>query len=156
MDTQEYQKICDEEHLKLLSIFYYIFGGATGLFACFPIIHVVIGLVIVFSSSAFPTSKEAGPPALVGWIFVIIGGIIILIGWLIAALKLYTGYCISKRRKRIFCLVIAGLSCLSFPYGTTLGVFTFMVLLRPSVNELFIPNPLPTKPPAKKPPALSK
>ena len=37
------------------------------------------------------------------------------------------------RRARTFSLVMAGVNCLSVPLGTTLGVFTFIVLLRESV-----------------------
>ena len=34
-------------------------------------------------------------------------------------------------------MVIAGISCLFVPYGTILGVFTFIVLQRSSVEKLF-------------------
>ena len=32
---------------------------------------------------------------------------------------------------------MAGVNCLSMPIGTTLGIFTFVVLLRPSVTALY-------------------
>jgi len=34
-------------------------------------------------------------------------------------------------------MIVAGLGCLAVPYGTLLGVFTFVVLGRPSVVRLF-------------------
>lgn len=34
-------------------------------------------------------------------------------------------------------MVVAGVSCLSIPLGTALGVFTFIVLSRPSIVRLF-------------------
>ena len=34
-------------------------------------------------------------------------------------------------------MIIAGINCLGIPLGTTLGVFTFIVLLRPSVQHVF-------------------
>jgi hypothetical protein len=37
----------------------------------------------------------------------------------------------------MFSLVIAGVNCASFPLGTLLGVFTFIVLLRASVRSLY-------------------
>ena len=40
------QSNADTEHLKLLSIFHYVVGGMAVLFACFPIIHLVIGLFL--------------------------------------------------------------------------------------------------------------
>ena len=39
----------DQEHLRLLSIFYYVCAGLTALFACIPIIHLVLGLMMVRS-----------------------------------------------------------------------------------------------------------
>lgn len=58
-----------------------------------------------------------------------------------AALSGFAGRSLSRRRHYVFCLVAAGLACLSFPLGTALGVFTFMVLQRPSVKALFGPSP---------------
>jgi hypothetical protein len=37
-------------------------------------------------------------------------------------------------------MVIAGIGCLEFPYGTVLGIFSFLVLGRDSVVELFCPR----------------
>ncbi len=37
----------------------------------------------------------------------------------------------------MFCLVMACVACLFMPFGTVLGVFTIIVLARPSVQTLF-------------------
>jgi len=37
----------DLDHLRLLSIFHYVYAALTALMACFPIIYVVIGIAIV-------------------------------------------------------------------------------------------------------------
>ncbi len=140
LDNQERQEILDQGHLKLLSLFYYISGGLTAFFACIPLLYVFLGLMIVFGSEQFASSKSGGPPEFIGWFFVLIGGTIVILGWLFAIAKIYAGRCISKRKNRIFCLIIAGLSCLVIPYGTVLGVFTFIVLMRDSVKLLFAPN----------------
>ncbi len=42
-------------------------------------------------------------------------------------------------RRRLFCLVVAGVECAFMPFGTVLGVFTIAVLMRESVKELFEP-----------------
>ena len=44
---------------------------------------------------------------------------------------------IRQRRSRMFCLVVAGISCLGIPYGTILGVCSFIVLGRDSVAAQF-------------------
>jgi hypothetical protein len=44
---------------------------------------------------------------------------------------------LAQQRRYTFCLVIAGLLCIFIPFGTVLGVFTIVVLVRPSVKALF-------------------
>ena len=39
-------------------------------------------------------------------------------------------------------MIVAGITCLSVPIGTVLGVFTLMVLSRPSVKQMFAQNQL--------------
>ena len=36
-----------------------------------------------------------------------------------------------------FCFVMAALACAFFPFGTILGIFTIVVLVRPGVKEMF-------------------
>jgi len=36
----------DEEHPRLLAIFHYVCAGMVALFACFPIIHLVLGITL--------------------------------------------------------------------------------------------------------------
>jgi hypothetical protein len=55
-------------------------------------------------------------------------------------LTIVSGRLISLRRRRTFSLVVAGINCASFPFGTVLGVFTFIVLARPSVRALYPPR----------------
>ena len=123
----------DAEHLRLLSIFHYVVGGLTALCACIPIIHLAIGLAILFG--AFPHNN--GPPAVVGLLMVVIAGCFILAGWALAICLFIAGGYLKSRKHYTFCLVIAGISCMLFPFGTALGVFTIIVLMRPSVKEMF-------------------
>jgi len=126
----------DEQYLKLLSIFHYIVGGIAGLFACFPIIHFVVGLGILISSFT-QSSQNGGPPALIGLIFTLFAGGFILFGWAFAICIILGGRFISKRKNYMFCMVMAGIECIFTPFGTVLGVFTIIILIRPSVKELF-------------------
>ena len=72
-----------------------------------------------------------------GEIFVIMGGTIMVLGWVYAGCVIYAGRCLAKRKRYLYCLVMAGICCLFFPFGTALGVFAIIVLIRPSVKELF-------------------
>lgn len=129
----------DEEQLRLLSIFHYIVAGLAGLMACFPFIHLTLGLAIVFAPQEFDAGGQA-PPAWFGWLFVIVAGVCIVLGWTLAGLIFATGRCLAKRRRQMFCLVMAGVECLFMPLGTVLGVFTIIVLMRESVKQLFNPK----------------
>jgi hypothetical protein len=80
------------------------------------------------------------PPAFVGWMFLLFGVGFFVVYAGLALLKAHAARCITARRSRTYCMVVAGISCLGPPYGTALGVFTFMVLGRPSVATLFTPG----------------
>jgi len=127
----------DQEHLKLLSIFHYVVGGIAALFACIPVIHLIIGIVFIVSPEGMTDKAGNVPPPFFGWMFAIIGGALILTGWAYAICLICAGRFLARRKHHLFCLIIAGLSCLFVPFGTVLGVFTIIVLLRPSVKELF-------------------
>ena len=71
------------------------------------------------------------------WIFGIFGGVFAGVAIVVATLKLLTAIRLKERRSRVLCLITAGLSCLDLPYGTALGVFTFIVLSRPAVRQAF-------------------
>ncbi len=72
-----------------------------------------------------------------GWLFIVVGAMAISLGWTLALLVLIAGRQLAARRRYTYCLVVAGLECLFMPFGTVLGVFTILVLARPSVKALF-------------------
>jgi hypothetical protein len=126
----------DEEHLRILAIFHYVICGLIGLFSCFPIIHLVMGYLIIVSPETM-ASDDSAPPAFMGWLFVIMGGLFIIFGWIFAICVFLAGRFLTRRKHRIYCLVVAGIACLFMPFGTVLGVFTIVVLSRESVKQLF-------------------
>lgn len=83
------------------------------------------------------------PPAFIGWIFLGAGIFFVLLGWALAGMILINGRMLARRRHYLFCQVAAGIECLFMPFGTVLGVFTLIVLQRPSVRALFAPPPAP-------------
>jgi hypothetical protein len=125
----------DLNHLRLLSIFHYVLGGLVALMACFSIIHLVIGISVV--SGGFASSGPGAPPPAMGWLFIGIASLGMLFGWALAICLVIAGYCLNRQKSYIFCMVVAGFACAVQPLGTILGVFTIIVLLRPSVKELF-------------------
>ncbi len=143
----------DEEHLRLLSIFHYVAAAMAALIALFPIIHLVLGLFLVFAPEKIEPAGEA-PPAWFGWMFVTLAGIFIVVGWVLAALVLTTGRFLARRKHYLFCLVMAGVECIFIPLGTVLGVFTIIVLMREPVKQLFTANK--TAPPGEIPQRSSR
>jgi hypothetical protein len=96
-----------EEQLRLLSIFHYVVAGLSALFACFPIIHLTLGLFMVFAPETFHNKGDNAPPAFIGWFFVIFAAMFILIGWTFAAFIFTAGRFLAKRKHYMFCLVMA-------------------------------------------------
>ena len=99
---------------------------------CIPFIHIAIGYSL-YSGLA----DEGTPAPFIGSLLMFIGGGVILLAWTLALATAYAGYCLLKQKGYIYCLTIAAISCLSIPFGTVLGVFTIVVLMRPSVRKLF-------------------
>lgn len=128
----------DLKNLDLLALFHYIVGGITALFSCLPFIHVFMG-VAMLSGKFFKESNGAEPPALFGWMFVVMGSIFILLGWSLAVCMIIAGRRLKARKSRVFCMVIAGIECIIMPFGTVIGVFTLVVLNKDSVKALFDP-----------------
>jgi hypothetical protein len=126
----------DQEQLRLLSVFHYVCAGLAVVFASFFIIYVVMGLVMALRPDAFGPAKDQPPPFL-GWLFFMIGAGLVSMGWIFAGLLAWAGRCLGRRRHYTFCLVMAGFACFFMPFGTVLGVFTIIVLVRPSVKALF-------------------
>jgi hypothetical protein len=129
----------DAEHLKLLSIFHYVMGGIQAFFGCFGFLYVIMGLI--FTVAPMPAGQGNPPPKFMGVFFGIFGAGLVLIAWTIAGLVFYAGRSLALRKRHAFCMVIAALQCLWIPFGTVLGVFTLIVLMRPSVQALFQPGP---------------
>lgn len=125
----------DEEHLRLLSIFFYVSGALTAFFASVPLIHVAIGLGVLFGNPG--DASSGAPPPWFGLIFIVLGGAFVLAGWAFALAKFAAGRALARRRRRTFCVAVACVCCVLPPIGTVLGVFTVVVLNRPSVKALF-------------------
>jgi hypothetical protein len=134
------QSIIDEEHLKLLSLGYVISGGVAVMFSLFGLLYVFIGIIVGTAVAHAPAATGRPgepPPAFVGWLFAGIGVAFFLVAIAMAIARFWAALSIRRRKSRILCMVVAGLNCLEFPYGTLLGVLTFVVLARDSVARTF-------------------
>lgn len=128
----------DREHLKLLSIFHFVFAGLALAGIGFLCVHYFIMHAVFSNPELWKTQKDSMPPpkafldAFV-WFYVFMGGIL-LTG---LVLNVLSGLFLRQKRHRVFSLVIGGLNCLQIPFGTALGVFTIIVLGRESVRGMY-------------------
>lgn len=128
----------DLEHLKLLSIFHYVVGGLFALGGCFPLIYVAIGVMMIVAPESLHDRQT--PPEVfkvMGTMFAVFGTLACLLGWAAAIGLVVAGRCLSRHRRYTFCVVMAAIACIFFPFGTVLGVLTLIVLMRPTVKPLF-------------------
>ncbi len=121
----------DEQHLNLLSVFHYVVAGLVAFFSCFALPHVIIGSVMITAEDVEPVER------LFGVLFGGMGLFFLLGGWVLAGFLLAAAGKLRRREGHLFCMVVAGVSCAFVPFGTLLGVFTLIVLMRDSVRRLF-------------------
>ncbi len=129
----------DLEHLKILSILFYVLSGLTLFPVLFGLFYMIMGVFfgVAMFSADIPHRPGDPPPALFGGIFVIVGGGILAVFLTLGILILKAGRNLSKQRSYTFCFVIACVICLWMPLGTILGVFTIITLTRDSVKAIF-------------------
>jgi hypothetical protein len=143
MPGETRQSIIDEEHLKLLSLGYVVSACVSAFYSMFGLLYAFMGIMMSTTFSHLPQNPAIpaqAPPAFVAWIFGFIGLAFFLIGMSVTAARFRAAWCVKHRKSRVFCMVIAGIGCLEIPYGTVLGVFSFLVLGRDSVVPLFSPR----------------
>lgn len=101
-------------YLRLLSMFHLIMGaiailGTVVLYFVFAYLHVRLILNIALCS--------------------VIGGLGVAL--------IFAGIQLQRRRHYLFCVGLATVACFFFPFGTTLGILTLIMLCRPAVRDLF-------------------
>src|SRR5581483_1539884 len=134
----------DNQHLDLLAIFHYVLAAFAFLGIAFLGLHATIMHAVFTSPDIFKHNGNNNPPPefvmhILIWVYVFAGTVLILS----ALLNLLSGICLHRRTHRTFSLIIAGLNCLHFPFGTVLGIFTIIILSRESVRILYEESPAP-------------
>ncbi|MDZ4403017.1 hypothetical protein [Prosthecobacter sp.] len=129
----------DAEHLRTLAICHYVVSGLSLFGIAFLLLHYAIMNTVFANPKMWENAKEPPPfnPAefmhLMQWFYLFFGVMIVLGG----VATLMSGRFIHRRVNRTFSIVVAGLNCLCFPFGTVLGVFTLIVLTKESVMRLY-------------------
>jgi outer membrane lipoprotein-sorting protein len=133
----------NREHLKLLSIFHFVFAGLALVGIGFLFVHYLIMHTVFSNVEMWQSQTQAMPPkALLDafiWFYLFMG-VLLLTG---LVLNVLSGLFLLQKRNRLFSLIIGGLNCLQIPFGTALGVFTIIVLSRDSVRNLYSGQSVP-------------
>jgi hypothetical protein len=124
----------DFDHLKTLGICTLVYSGLVGLASLFGLVYVAIGVAMAVDPGGDPDAEA------VGGIFAVMGMVICGIFAAKCILLIFSGIGLIKHKWRMASYIGAALSCMNMPLGTILGVFTFLVLGRPSVKALYDAN----------------
>ena len=133
------QRQIDAEHLKLLSIFHFVAAGLSLIGLLFVVLHYTIFSTIFTNPHVWQNAKQPTPMPPPEFLVLLKVFYLVFGGWFLASgvLNVIAGLALRARKHRTFTLVVAAVNCLHMPLGTVLGVFTFIVLLRNSVRELY-------------------
>jgi hypothetical protein len=138
----------DASYLFMLAVFHYVMAGFLILFSLAGLVYIGMGVLFLVMPEAMndgPGGPGEPPPEVVRYmasgVMFAFGAVFIgsLAGF--GVLQILVGNALRARKWWLFCLIVSGLNCLNTPFGTALGVFTFVVLFRPSVKETFL-NPV--------------
>jgi hypothetical protein len=125
------------QDLELLAVCHYVVAVLTALMGFIGLAIAALGVVIATHLEQLSGDRSQAPPALFGSMFVSMGVITIVSDWGLAVCLVIAGRFLRRHRHHLYCMIIAAIACLFFPFGTVLGIFTIIALQRPDVKELF-------------------
>lgn len=132
------QQKTDADHLGILSVLHFVMAGLAFVGLLFIGAHFAVMNTVFGNPDMWKNQPGSNPPpeeffAVFKWMYLLMS-VLMLAGGVGNALS---GIYLRKRKNRVFSMIVAGINCMNMPMGTVLGVFTFMVLLRDSVREVY-------------------
>lgn len=132
-------------HLRTLSICHYVYAALSFCFSGFGLLYVLMGQFAGWAIKHAPQEQSGTQPqvdpeipaAMFEWMFGVIGGVLMAAALTVAVLCFLSGRALANRRSRTLSLVVAGILCMTGLFGIALGVFTFIVLLKPETERLY-------------------
>jgi hypothetical protein len=120
----------DQRQLRLLSTFHAIFGMCAA--AVLALILFTVAMLVVEAREA----PDAYGTDII-WMMIPIYGVVALMLSAVMVLNLMAARRLVAHRSYGLCRVVAILNMLSAPLGTGLGIWSWLVLSRPSVRTAF-------------------
>jgi hypothetical protein len=125
----------DLEHLRLLRIGYFVNAGLLAIVFLFPIVHLMIGVLIL---AGVMDEGQNPPPRFVGLFFIVIALVIMAGAAAMGICNLLVARSLRDHTRYTFCVVVAALNLMFSPLGLIIGIFSLIVLMRDSVKQLFL------------------
>jgi hypothetical protein len=133
--NSSFQTSKDESDLRMLSVFHYVWSALIG---CSSLGIVGYFLIIAGAIASAPTHGENPQNAeAAGAVTAGVGVVFGLVMVVLFILHLLAAAGLKKKTRYGLAMAMSAMACLSVPLGTALGVWTMMVLQRPSVKALF-------------------
>ena len=126
------------EHLRLLAIFHFIYAGLIIVGTLVPIFWLLTAS-LWWPELASEIEREGGdmPTFATGALALGFGAFGVMLGWIWAGCLIFAGRNLLAATRYTYCLVIAGIACLSVPVGTALGVTSLVILNREESRQVF-------------------
>ena len=127
----------DIKQLRILSVMHYVL--ATPLIVGFTPLSI-LGFYLIrhfIANVGNPDYVANSSEALTSWVDVIMLSSLLILSWVWVVCLILAGIKLCKKKSRTFCQIIAGITCISFPIGTALGVFSLITLSKESVKNDF-------------------
>ena len=127
----------DKDQIKILAIFHFVLGCLTLLGIGAVYLHYYMMRSLFMNPGMWKGKEGQAPPMeffqVFIWVYIVMGITLLLA----SAANALSGVFLFKKQHRTFSLIVAGLDCMFMPFGTLLGVFTIIVLVRDSVRRLY-------------------
>jgi hypothetical protein len=135
-------------HLNALSICHYVYAALAFCFSGFGLIYVFMGQFVGWAIENAPTPQgqppmPQPPSELFTWFFSIFGFALTGAALTVSLLCFLSARALNRRQNRTLSLVVAGIVCVTGLLGIALGVFTFIVLLKPETERLYAAKSAP-------------
>ncbi|MEO8207040.1 MAG: hypothetical protein ABI615_12735 [Chthoniobacterales bacterium] len=129
----------DISHLRILGIFHFV--GAVFAFlamALFFSMYAMVPTLLADPEMWARFRQSTAPPQEV--VTLLQATYLCLGSWFLglALMNGLSGLYLCTRKHRVFSIIVACVNLLHVPFGSILAIFTFVVLLRKSVRELYL------------------
>ncbi len=129
-------------YLKTLAVCHYVYAGLAACGMCFGAFYVGFGSLMGAAIRHAPQTDPSKTPSpevanLFTTIFAGVGVFIMVLAATVSLLCFLSARAMTRRSNRTLSLVVAGVCCLTGILGIALGVFTFIVLMKPETERLY-------------------